>query len=113
MGYLKDVNVLEKFIFPSGSTHISDDRVFISGLGADLGDESEAHGFEMGITGIKREWVWMSKSKAEDKVKELHPPETAVKLKLESKKITLGSLLFGSGGTSAGVAASRGKFHPL
>jgi hypothetical protein len=94
--YLKDVSVLEKLVFPpNGSTYLSDDEVFISGLGGDLFDESEAPVHETGIAGIRREWAWMPKSEAEDDVRDLYPPETATRLRLESRDVALGSLLFG------------------
>jgi hypothetical protein len=94
--YLKDASVLEKLWFPpNGSTYLSDDQVFSSGLGADPFDETDAQAQEIGIVGIKREWAWVPKSEAEHDVRELRPPEAATRLRLESKDVALGSLLFG------------------
>jgi hypothetical protein len=93
--YLKDSNVLEKFVGSGhGHTRITDDNVPVAGL-ADGEDGEHGEGYD-GITYIKREWVWMLKSEAEQRcVKEMSPPSNAEPLKLESKDIALGSLLFG------------------
>jgi hypothetical protein len=92
--YLRDANVLEKFISPSGNTRITDDNVPVAGLGD--GEDTETGEAYDGNQYIKREWVWIPKSEAEQReVKEMSPPPNAELLKLESKDIALGSLLFG------------------
>jgi hypothetical protein len=71
-----------------------------------------------GTSHIKREWVWMPKSKAVQRVKEMNPPSKAEPLKLEGMDIASGSLLFGIessaplrkdlfGGTHSAAAKSK------